>query len=92
MKFNARRGRSSGPPKKWAELKAKREKFRDWHPGLEELLARKSTKGPYSTGAVRSSLEVLGKLKAERQRQGLTRGGLRAGGAGHCLLVAPGER
>jgi hypothetical protein len=55
-----------------ARDRAIREKFKDWHPTLEELLATGEYEGPIRQGAYRAFRLAMHALKTERGRQGLT--------------------
>ena len=55
-----------------ARHKAIRDKFKDWHPGPEELLATGKYEGPFRQGAVLECLRTIAKLRAAREAAGLS--------------------
>jgi transcriptional regulator with XRE-family HTH domain len=59
-------------PEDRARHAAIREKFRNWHPGIEELVATGEYEGPIRHGAYLDFLAAMHGLRQERERQGLT--------------------
>src|SRR5438132_206194 len=55
-----------------ARHKAIREKFKNWHPTLEELLATGEYVGPIPHGAYLDFRLAMHTLKTERERKGLS--------------------
>ena len=59
-------------PEDRARHQAIRDKFKDWHPGLEELLATGEYLGPFRSGSYQAFRLTMHALKTDRERQGLT--------------------
>jgi DNA-binding phage protein len=72
MKFRGETRKSDRTPEEQARIKAIRERFQRERPTHEELIASAEYDGPFPQDLVLSFLIAVAKLRAERERQGLT--------------------
>jgi len=72
MKARTMHKKINWTPEDRARHQALRDKFQDWHPGPEELLATGEYLGPFRSDSYHAFRVALHALKTDRERQGLT--------------------